>query len=546
MRSGAALLFGVEPDRAEHALPALVVDAPATQEHADTPRHRYASRADFAGDALLLILIAVNVARTLRHAMWRDELQIFQSTTSNGSLWELFRHLKYEARGSLWDVMVWLLTRFTADPASMQVLHATLAIGVWIVIYRWSPFTRTEKFLLLLSYFFFWEYFVISRNYVLVALLGLGFVAIRHHRPAQVIVAWLLLGLLANIVVHATIWSVALAVTFALEERRRDTAFLTGAALYLCCLAFGIATMIPAADYGPWGNDVRFDLARLDSVLAIPLGAFVPFNSESVKGAVAFAIGATTAAPRFWNLNPLPDIVALTQAGVDHPLPLVVIFAAPVAACWLIARCRVLEFTVVYVGILSFATLWDYPGASRHHGIVFLALIAGAWAARARSGKVEGSAWALGAVLLVSAFAGVLTLSSELRPFSQSRNAASWLKQSNLSGAFLIGSRDAQVSSIAGYLGRPIYYLECECFGTFIMWNHARQSLLSAEQFRTRLTRAFDLAEGREAILIRNRPLLADELAPNAAGLSAAPLQSFVGAETDESYWIYRMTKPKP
>ena len=87
MRSGAALLFGVEPDRAEHALPALVVDAPATQEHADTPRHRYASRADFAGNALLLILIAVNVARTLRHAMWRDELQIFQSTTSNGSLW---------------------------------------------------------------------------------------------------------------------------------------------------------------------------------------------------------------------------------------------------------------------------------------------------------------------------------------------------------------------------------------------------------------------------------------------------------------------------
>lgn len=498
---------------------------------------------DLAGDALLLILIAVNVARTLRHAMWRDELQIFQSTTSNASHWELFRHLKYEARGGLWDSMVWLLTRFTADPASMQVLHAVLAIGVWLVIYRWSPFTRTEKFLLLLSYFFFFEYFVVSRHYVLIALFGLGFIAIRHHRPAQVIVAWLLLGVLANIVVHATIWSIALAVTFALEERRRDATFLTGAWLYLCCLAFGIASMIPAADYGPSGNDVRFDLARFDRVLAIPLGAIVSFNVESVKGALAFATGATTAVPRYWNLNPLQDIVALTRAGVDHPLPLVVIFAAPVAACWLIARCRVLEFTVVYGGLLAFATLWDFPGASRHHGIVFLAFIACAGAARARSGKVWYSAWALGAVLLVSAFGGVLTLSSELQPFSQGRNAASWLKQSNLSGAFLIGSRDAQVSSIAGYLGRPIYYLECECSGTFIMWNHARQSQLSAEQFRTRLTRALDLAEGREVIFIRNRPLLADELAPDAAGLSAAPLQSFVGSETDENYWIYRRAK---
>ena len=107
-----------------------------------------ASVADIACDALFLILLALNVARTLRHAMWRDELQIFQLGRASGSLADLFHHLRYEAHGGLWDTMVWLVTRVSADPVSMQVLQASLAAALWIVIYRWSPFSRGEKFLL--------------------------------------------------------------------------------------------------------------------------------------------------------------------------------------------------------------------------------------------------------------------------------------------------------------------------------------------------------------------------------------------------------------
>jgi len=117
-----------------------------------------------------------------------------------------------------------------------------------------------------------------------------------------------------------------------------------------------------------------------------------------------------------------------------------------------------------------------------------------------------------------------------------------WLAANDLGDAFLIGSRDAQVSSVAGYLGRPVHYLECECLGTFIKWNRERQSPLSAEQFRSRLMRALDLAGDRTAILIRNRPLSVDELPPETSGFT--PLISITGAETDENYRIYRATRP--
>src|SRR5882757_5777223 len=100
---------------------------------------------------------------------------------------------------------------------------------------------------------------------------------------------------------HATIWSVAMAAVFAIEQRERGKAFYAGAAIYLACLAFGIVTMIPAADYGPWGRDVGFNPARLNRVLVVPLGALMPFNPDWIRAALEFTSGSATAAPSFWN-----------------------------------------------------------------------------------------------------------------------------------------------------------------------------------------------------------------------------------------------------
>jgi len=175
-----------------------------------------------------------------------------------------------------------------------------------------------------------------------------------------------------------------------------------------------------------------------------------------------------------------------------------------------------------------------------------LALIAAGWTARLRGSRAISSSWVLGALLVINACAGVLTLASELKPFSQGYNAAAWIKQNDLADAFLIGSRDAQVSSVAGYLGRPIYYLECECRGSFVVWNDKRQSLLTPAEFGSRLTKAVALAGQHDAILIRYRPVTDEDLTSGAPTLSLALLQSFTDAATDENFWIYRVAEKQP
>ena len=135
----------------------------------------------------------------------------------------------------------------------------------------------------------------------------------------------------------------------------------------------------------------------------------------------------------------------------------------------------------------------------------------------------------------------MLSLASELKPFSEGYNAAAWIKRSDNANAFFIGSRDAQTSAVAGYLKKPIYYLECECIGTFIVWNDKRSSPLSPVEFGRRLSKAVALAAGRPAILISSRPLQPQDLESGAGSLSITLLSSFTDAVVDENFWIYRV-----
>ena len=293
-------------------------------------------------------------------------------------------------------------------------------------------------------------------------------------------------------------------------------------------------------------EDDASNFYRLNADLTVPIGAFVPLQLDLIREAIAFITDPKAASiPKFWNSNSTDDLVALTHADTDHPVRLALLFAAPIIICWLITRdpLRVLEFALVYLGIVLFANLfWTVPLGARIRGVVFLALVGSAWSARSRHSPTVSSFCLLGALLIVNACGGVLTLASELRPFSEGRNAAAWIKGNNLTDTFLIGSRDAQASTVAGYLGRPIYYLECECQGTFIAWNRDRQSLLSPQEFRDRLTRAIALAPQDNAILIRYQPI--DDLTSNETNLDITLLKSFTDAQsTNENFWIYRVRK---
>ena len=113
----------------------------------------------------------------------------FMLAAASATPLDLYAKLKYEGHPGLWHLLLWVITRFTADPFFMQVAHLLIALGVWVLIWRLAPFRSFGKLLLLLSYFLFWEYFVLSRSYALGVLLGFGFIALRVYRAGTAVLA---------------------------------------------------------------------------------------------------------------------------------------------------------------------------------------------------------------------------------------------------------------------------------------------------------------------------------------------------------------------
>lgn len=484
------------------------------------------------------LLFAVNAARLFRHALWRDEVQAWVIAHVTATPWGLFHNLRYEGHPGLWYLLLWIASRFTTDPAAMQFVQFAIAAGFWYLVYRYAPFSAIEKLLLLLSYFLFWEYFVLSREYGLMVLFGFGYIALRARAPERVVAPWVVLALLANTDVFGAIWSIGLAATLALAQIAATRTLLRGTAIgglvYLGGFALAVATMMPAAD-GNFRVPIEVFYAMRAAVVIdnTVTDAFVPISGNLLTHpARAFSGNADY----FW--NPRFDYVG-GMAWME--IVLIAIIAAAVLACGVMARKRsiaVIEpigaVIATFVGSITFSYIWQ-TSASRHAGVLFLALTGALWLLRARQGGTAPRWWI--ALLAVNALGGLITLQSEFRPFSQAEATAVWLKQNGLARAFIMSAEDAQVG-IVGYLDRPIYDLGCQCSRDFIRWNHTHQIGLD----NAVLTRRIDRVVGRTAggeILVLDHPFV-----PAAgAQFDARLMHAFTGAAFDKgNFYVYRVT----
>ena len=494
-------------------------------------------------DLLFVLLAVYNTIRLFRHVMWRDELQAFMVAAASNTPLDLFAKLKYEGHPGLWHLLLWVITRFTTDPVAMQVLQLVIALGVWVLVWRLSPFRPVGKLLLLLSYYLFWEYFVVSRGYALGVLLGFSFVALQAHRPQQRFWPWVLLGLLANTTVFGTIWSFALGLFYALRNRQEWRLMLPGATLYAALAALAIVTMLPASDF-TFGGRASAEFSQFDMPLHFAIGAFVPFFSPFV-GDVLHRFGGAAAdlAASPFVTDPVSQLFPILGGGSGNLLFQAAVLALPILACFIIVRdaLRTAEFALTYFGVLLFVQLWQFPGAPHHYGILFVAFVGAVWMWRSTlpPRRAAPSLWV--ALLVINAVGGLMTLAWEFRPFSQSRNAATWIETVHLEDKFLMGSPDWAASSVAGYLQRPLYYLDCECFGTHVVWNEQRADLLGRDGMVGRAIKAMT-AEGKsEGYLIVNHDyrLGRQTTAPDFA---FEPVKRFPEAfVSDERYIIYRV-----
>ena len=211
------------------------------------------SRSRWPEWATLCLYIALIAFAIPYHEPWADEAQSWQLARTL-SLPDLFRtYIRYEGSPGLWHFLLWILARLHVSYSGLHwICGATAVVAASILIFR-SPFPRYLRFTLPFTYFLLFQYAVIARNYVLVP--PLLFLVAWWWRRRPVLIA-LLLGLLANVALHAAVLSGGLAIVYCIEQAcdgalkkaglRRE--LLWSAVILLCFYGFAIWTAWPPYD----------------------------------------------------------------------------------------------------------------------------------------------------------------------------------------------------------------------------------------------------------------------------------------------------------
>jgi hypothetical protein len=466
--------------------------------------------------------VLLTLPRLLLHELWRDEAWLWIVVRESRSVAELFRPLARSGQGYLFPLLCYLARQVWTSPRAMQLVHLVLVGAAAFAFVRWAPLGRRERVLFVLGYFPFYEYAVISRHYVVGALLAwLACAAARGRRPALAL--GVSLGLLCQTTVYGYILALAIAFGWLLDRwlHRRERLPLAraeaaaGLVLGLAGAVAGLLELIPApgTSFAP-GWRFGWDAAQAGKVLAMPWHAFAPLPRLDLH---------------FWNsnlLDPWPPAVQAMAGLLAMTLAFALLWRSKVA---------VATFGLGAAGFLAFGYS-KYLGVMRHHGHLWLLFAAALWLGGGQ-GFQDLRSWrsrALLALLIVhcgvAAYASWMDL---LHPFSNGAATAELIRKEGLDRYPLFGHREPPAASVALPLGRALYSPSRGIFVTHPDYG-PQQRELSVQEVRCA---ARDLArrEGGDIVLVTNWELPPWE--------ELTPAGSMTGAiVATEDYHLYRLS----
>lgn len=385
-----------------------------------------------------------------RHEMWMDELNPWLIARDAHSLSQLRFNMRFEPHPPLWYVVLYALTRFTSDPVAMQVLHGLIATASVAVVAYCAPFRRIDIILLAFSYYFVFEFCAISRGYslgVLFVLIACVLASSSRPRPIAIAIA---LGLAANTSAYGLIVAIAVAVAAAPTLRPAGWRRLTAAAAILAGgVAIATAFLLPSPE-NVYGADrhLRWQVTRIDQTVRLISDALFPLPNVAARSP--------------WNSN-LVEAVMRTVPMVGHYIPLL-LSVAVIAAALIHLRGRFALRAALVAGTIMVLSLIyvEYTGGYRHHGHIFVVLLAVMWLHMASRSRLTPSPEWFTAILAAQMFAGVYFVSADVaRPFSDSRLIAHYLSAQPHTMPIISAQPtllNYEGPELAAYLRRHIYY----------------------------------------------------------------------------------------
>ena len=483
----------------------------------------------------------IGVITIYYHEMWRDESQAFLLVRDSKNLSELWQNVRYEGHPILWHFILFVAYRLFPSIYTIQVVHILTGLSVVALIIFYSPFSLLEKFLLSFSYFFSFEYLVISRNYSIGIFFLLLSVCIFKKRKFSnsIICIAILLGLAANSNIYSFIISCCLFAYFLFDSFLSNNfssykfrLFWLSSAIFTFFLAIALLQLNAPADRIPKLKiSANIDCRRMGKISKEVSEVFFYMPDPSKKQKYW---GFSVFEGKYFNRHFLKNLFFYL------PQLLTLIFLILLFLTLKKSKPILLFVAGASIGLFMFVYLIFDRGLLRHTGAFFILLIIALWLYRSSYTFSDKSGiyfnYLFKTILLVQFAGSVIVHVYEIKyTFSGAKDAAAFLIKTHRNNDKIILHPDFEGMSLLHY-GRinQVYYPTINERGSFIKFSDKRKPCSNEEIY----TRA--LRDDIETMVFNNRK--SDSIV-NLFGYRLIYQPATTSTVSDENFWIYGKIK---
>ena len=424
------------------------------------------------------IYILISLIGVSSHVLWRDEMQGWLVAVGSSNIFDLWANNAPSGHPIVYPFLTFICSFIYEKPLSLQLMQWSLAaICVFIFLSR-APFSKFQKLLFAFGYFPFWEYCLISRHYVVIQLLTfLGVIFVSKKKYSLVGMSFLI-ALLMN--THALAWSIAIGffITIADDLICKKLLLSKPAFSSSVCFRFFVSTIVLSV--AAW-----LSLSSLFQTSRSIDSESINISLKSVLVAFGRYLGG--------NILIVPNSSQWLDLSLSAAISIVLIVATVLYIRF--SRRALLFYCSSTFSLLGFNAAIYSGAGSRHFGIYFIIIITSIWLCRSDpSASFSGSlanveqiystkakskfSLFLSIILVIHFCAGIHRVFLDIvYPYSASKEVATFIRNSEYADWPLFGTRDVELTSVSGYLGKSIYYPEIARPGTFTEWINRDSSL---------------------------------------------------------------------
>jgi hypothetical protein len=484
---------------------------------------------------VMIAFCGISAYGIFHHELWLDEAQHFLIARDSSSLGELATNMKYDGHVQLWNYMLFFITHFISiDPMAMQVFHFVVINAAVYVLLRYGRLPLLIKLGVIFSYYFLFEYSLVSRNYAPGILLLFSCCALMEHEQKYLAGIACLCFLMINTHLFFLFAALGIFCWFLIDaiRRRKFTQqfyFFTGMITAGIIIAVFQISMIPSDNTYFHPANISFKYSSVIHPFYSMARGFFPLQSPSGL--------------HFWNtylFDAIPTFFKYILTLVVVVLPLIT----------LAGNSRALVFYLLSAGLLGLFLFVSQMAGNRYFGIYFIFFIAACWMAgienplwlNFRKIKIRRTALAVAIIVFLGQFgAGMYAWSKDItHPFTMAGKTAAYIKDQNKPGPVVMKGYGAG-PALSAYLKKQLYYLDIGSEGSYCIW---KKSYFNSEKksIAIAINHSEYLNSQNEFLLVSAGEVQKQEL-DSLTNFQVNEIARFTGSIVNPDYFLYSVKR---